>query len=174
MVLSNIAHTFGDWPDDRAVFGALTLYFAGCDLVCKGCHNSRLKAKPPGVPEMSPRAVVSKILERRADFPDGVLHLVFSGGDPLSAGNAPETLELLSNLEHAPQVKRTIYTGREYHRIKHLALGPFEYLKCGRYDPRFAQESGHRDGAFHLASTNQVLLDRHREVVSQNGIYHYR
>lgn len=173
MVLSNIAHTFGDWPDDRAVFGALTLYFAGCDLACKGCHNSRLKTKPAGAQELAPREVLALVEARRADFPDQALYVVLSGGDPLSADNAPETLELLAGLKDAA-ARVTVYTGLDRRSVERLAPEPLDYIKCGRYDCRKAQSSGHIDGAFYLASRNQVLLNSRREVVSQNGVYRYR
>lgn len=173
MVLSNIAHTFGDWPDDRAVFGALTLYFAGCDFACEGCHNSQLKTKPAGAPALAPSEVLALVEARRTDFPDQVLYVVLSGGDPFSTNNAPETLELLAGLQGAA-ARVTAYTGLDRRSVERLAPEPLDYIKCGRFDVTQRQESGHRGGAFYLASANQVLLNHRREVISQNGIYHYR
>ena len=169
MYLLKSGHTFVDWPDKTCHYGALILFFAGCDFGCKGCHNIAFKEhrKDHHTPSQLRRLVEYK----GHSMPSGRYeHVILSGGDPLSELNYPDIKQLV---EHLPEYKIMIYTGQEVAKVKQLDIEDPLYYKCGKFIQKQYREPGHRDGAFYLASPNQVLLNQEKEVISVDGVYRY-
>lgn len=170
LYLVDMVHSFLDWPDNQSRFGALVLYFAGCDFGCLGCHNQVFKNY--STLAHSEDEILTSVEEAGKNMPHGFYeHLVLSGGDPLGTYNAKSTVQLVKRLRSDYSI--TIYTGQEVDWVRDHEISGFSYIKCGKFNPRKAQVSGHRDGAFHLASTNQVLLDKDKRVISNGGVFRY-
>jgi hypothetical protein len=69
--------------------------------------------------------------------------------------------------------KIIVYTGCSLSEIKDFSPKA-TYFKCGGFVRKLAQQPGHRDGSFHLASKNQVLASSTFTPLSTDGIYNYR
>ena len=170
MFVAYARHTFIDWPDDSALYGALILFFNGCDFQCKGCHNSHLKSfkKVHHTPDHVKGIIEhygAKLPTRKYEY------IILSGGDPLASLNYEDTIALVKELR---DFKIMVYTGQEIAKVSQMPIkGPI-YYKCGKYLEKYQQQPGHRNGAFHLASTNQTLLNFENGIVSENGVYRYR
>jgi organic radical activating enzyme len=169
MYLIDTRHTFLDWPEPDAVYGALLLFFAGCDNQCKGCHNVGFKEHRK---QRHSIADIKKIIkERGKGMPrKRYEYLIFSGGDPFSSQNFPEVIELIDKLQ---DYNTMVYTGMEAEDLRIVSTPGIDYYKCGKFVKKYQQQSGHRDGAFYLASTNQTLLNYNKSIVSVNGVYRY-
>lgn len=172
MYLIESTHSFVDWPDDTPKFGALVLFFAGCDFGCSGCHNVQFKSYAEQHHDTD--YVLSYIQEKGRDLPQGRYnHIILSGGDPFGYLNRSAIKELISALTEKGYAV-TVYTGQEAAWCVEHDIRGCTYIKCGKYNKNKAQPSGHRDGAFYLASSNQILLDADKNVVSIDGVYNYR
>lgn len=168
LYIPEIRHTFLDWPDDTATYGAHIIYLPGCDFHCKGCHNKELK-KPV---DWSSFTLVDNLEHLYHNSP--IRHVILSGGDPLSKSNISGVKYLVTALFLLTDYKITIYTGHNPDQIPSWVLHEctnVSYVKCGQYVESLKQESGHNGNQFILASKNQVLIDGQGIVLSHDGIY---
>jgi len=169
MYVIDSEHTFIDWPDDKCRYGALILFFAGCDFNCKGCHNVQFKQhrKERHTIDMIKDLIHFKGLVMPKNRYE---HLILSGGDPFSEINYPDVKKLIDEL---PDYKIMVYTGQEVAKVTQLDVNGPVYYKCGKFIEKRYQTPGHLDGAFYLASTNQVLLNQNKDIISTDGVYRY-
>lgn len=160
-----ISLSFVDWPDDQAVYGTFIIFLPGCDNLCEGCHNLRLKEHTP----YDEASLLVDLADKLRTNP--VRHLVISGGDPLSVDNIKTTITLLDLF---PGVAKTVYTGHGIQKVSSSGVqGKCQYIKSGPFVKSLAQTSGHFGNEFRLASTNQQILDGDSlEILSSNGIFH--
>lgn len=143
-VLKIIDGTSVDGPGLRT-----SIYFAGCDHACPGCHNPQSWDKSGGEP-MS----IDRIMDH---ITDNNLPVTFSGGDPLQ-----QNLQALTNL--ARRIKDAgfdlwCYTGYTFEQLysdpeRNTLLSFFDVLVDGPFD------IARRDiSLIFKGSANQRLID---------------
>lgn len=135
-----------------------TLWFQGCSIGCKGCHNPALIAADGGF-EKDVDEIVADILRNRHWLEGGVV--IFLGGEPTD-----QLLPMLYiNAEvRAAGIQTALYTGRtEDELINDLHVHPaaFNIVKVGRFNEQ------ERTAGEALASHNQYYL-RNGERVYEN------
>lgn len=149
-VLDIVPGTSVDGPGLRT-----SIYFAGCDHRCPGCHNPQSWDTEGGVP--MPLSRIVDEVERHG------FNITFSGGDPLMH---PRELAQLAGMLRARGYRLWCYTGFRYEELhdKDLYRPLLEQLDV-LVDGPFIQEL--RD--IHLrfrGSSNQRLIDMHRTLAS--------
>jgi organic radical activating enzyme len=166
-MIPEIAHTFQDWPDDTAKYGAHIVYLPGCSFHCYGCHNLPLKKY-----QNWSAFQLADALERLYNAMP-VRHVILSGGDPFFYANEAGTEYIVTALGILTNYVFTVYTGTKQGSIPTWVSKKknIQYIKCGQYIKKLQQKSGHRDGKFYLASTNQVLIDGKGAILSHGGVY---
>lgn len=147
MRILNIVETVVDGPHLRT-----SIYFAGCDHHCKGCHNPETWEFNQGE-DMTPLAVLEKIKEF------GNKYITLSGGDPFY--QSEEMYSLLKLIkENIPDADIWCYTG---FRFEELALNssligaPLQYIDV-LVDGPFVLELRDTNLLF-KGSSNQRIID---------------
>jgi len=110
-----------------------TVFFAGCDKDCKGCHNKELQNFKAGI-SREVDAIVTEILESKPMI-DGV---TLSGGDPMCQQHA--ALGLCRRLkDHGINI--WLYTGRTYNElIGNSILSNVDVLVDGKFEEDLMSE----------------------------------
>ena len=121
---------------------AFVVYFQGCSLRCRGCHNPSLQ-DPDGGFVASIHSIMNAFDAKLCDS------VVFMGGEPLEQEAA--LLELASQFA----VEKWLYTG--YTDISDEVRGTFDVIVAGPYVQSLATDS-------FPASSNQVVIRRGYEV----------
>lgn len=102
------------------------LFFKGCTLHCKGCHNLELQSF--SAPNTSIHTVIKAINKNNVKI------LTLMGGEPLDV-NILLLHELLKILKKTfPYLKISLYTGHELSEVSPVLFGYLDYIKTGRYD----------------------------------------
>lgn len=118
------------------------LFFKGCSIHCKGCHNIELQRFSK--PNTSLQDIITAIEKH------GVKILTLMGGEPLDV-HVVLLIKLMSVLKSKfPDLKIALYTGHSLEEICPAIFSYIDYLKVGRYDC----ECLNPQGSF-LASSNQ-------------------
>lgn len=113
-----VCTSFIDVPDEIAV----AVYFAGCSIRCKDCHNPELW-DPKSGEEMSEEEVIRKV--KKNSLAEWV---VFEGGEP------PDQLDFLIRLcEKITFHKKALYTGREFEDLSSKLTELLDLIICGPY-----------------------------------------
>ena len=136
------------------------IWFSGCNLNCKGCHNEFLQIQHKGMflddikNEMEKR---SKTIE----------WLVLTGGDPLyNQYNIYYTKQLI---EYGKSLGFNIflYTGQEYNSISGLLkkniMDNIDYIKVGCYNVKFDKSKYDKD--YFFATINQKIVNGQGKVI---------
>lgn len=106
-----------DGPGVRTV-----VFFQGCDLHCKGCHNQSTWDMKSGV------LVDTKDLARVLNKEVENKKITISGGEPLmQIEGLIELVKLLEDFDIA------VYTGREYEEVPKELLEYIKYIKTGPF-----------------------------------------
>lgn len=143
-VIEIVPGTIVDGPGLRT-----SIYFAGCDHHCPGCHNPQSWPHDAGT-EMS----VDKLLDIIADFDSDV---TFSGGDPLF--QSVEITELARRIKQEQGRSIWCYTGYRYEQIlaQPVLASVLQYIDV-LVDGRFEEKQ--RDISLRFrGSANQRLID---------------
>lgn len=118
------------------------LFFKGCTLHCKGCHNLELQRFS------EPNTSILDIAQ--AIHKNNVKILTLMGGEPLDVG-VVLLCDLLRNLKKLfPTLKFGLFTGHELKDLSHSLVEYLDYIKVGKFDC----EQLNPKGSF-LASKNQ-------------------
>lgn len=112
--------------DDKAAF---TLWFSGCSMNCKNCHNPELQSGDRGE-EYDVKTVLFAICNECTK--QNIDTVVLLGGEPLE--QKFEDLNLLVNKLHTYGYKIWLYTGWEFENIPEQIKDKLYTIKCGRYD----------------------------------------
>lgn len=111
---------------------AFTVWFAGCRLHCKGCHNTDLKDFNCGT-DYSVFELATLIREQWDT--GGYDYVVFTGGNPLDQDNI-SFRNLMKHLWYWG-IKVFVYTGYDYDEVPEY-LKKYAYcIKAGKYDTNF-------------------------------------
>ena len=111
--------------DDKASF---TLWFSGCSMGCKNCHNPTLQSDDKGG-EYDTRTILFAI-GRECEKQD-INTVVLLGGEPLE--QPYEDLFLLVSKLHIQGYKIWLYTGWEFEDIPEQIKNNLHTIKCGPY-----------------------------------------
>ena len=130
----------------------VTLFVAGCNHYCKGCHNPITWDANEGL-IFDEKAKQELFEELEKDYCKGV---TFSGGDPLYPDNRADITALAKEVkEKFPEKDIWLYTGFTYEGIYNLEV--MSYIDV-LVDGEFKEEL--KDNNYHWAgSTNQRIID---------------
>lgn len=138
----------------------VTLFVAGCEHHCKGCHNPQTHDPNKGI-KFDADALHEIDVELNKDYISG---LTLTGGDPLHPYNIPEISGLVVYCKgRHPEKSIWLYTGYTYEELMEIEenkddiqtiLGMCDVLVDGRFDDRLKDEKYHWAG-----STNQRVID---------------
>lgn len=122
---------------------ALTIWFAGCSIRCKDCHNKQLWDKSNGA-SMSVDDIVAFI--QAIDYQYNTVLLL--GGEPMDQDHSEleELIVKVSSLDKSVMM----YTAFEIDNIQDEILMNLDTVKCGKY------EESLKTGGF-PASSNQKI-----------------
>lgn len=111
--------------DDKPAF---TLWFSGCSMGCKNCHNPVLQSPDKGG-EYDIRSVLM-VINMECEK-SGVDTVVLLGGEPMEQSHR-DLLLFLSKL-HMQGYKIWLYTGWEFEAIPEQIKNNLYTIKCGPY-----------------------------------------
>jgi len=119
--VARIFTSFADVPDAIAI----AVYFSGCSIRCKGCHNKQLWERESGT-KMMVDDVVKKIQENTlAEW------AAFLGGEPT---DQLEFLECIcKQVKEKTKKSIALYTGREFEVLSSTLLNHVSLVVCGPY-----------------------------------------
>jgi len=158
-------HNWQDYPEFED--GCVSLFFQGCTLKCKNCHNQALWDKSLGEEVLVDDLVLMTLRELERNMTN---NLVLVGGEPLQ-----QDFEALSNFVFKLKlkgVKIALYTGYKYEeKWEQLQELPCDFVLCGRYDESKRQVAfkSERLKEFHMGSTNQEVY-HHGKLISVDGV----
>ena len=118
--------------DDTASF---TIWFSGCNLRCKNCHNRTLWDKNYGR-KYSVDSVKKIVLATCNKL--NIKSVVLLGGEPLQQ-DTEELLSLCQSIKEAG-IKIWLYTGYDFDDIPQDILDCVYTIKCGRYIDKLKQD----------------------------------
>lgn len=131
----------------------VVLWVSGCAHHCKGCHNP-ITWDPNNGLEFDESAKQEIFNELSNDYIAGI---TFSGGDPLYPDNAPEVLNLASEIKELfPSKNIWLYTGYTLEEIleHNLDISDIDVLVDGRFIERLKD-----DKLQWVGSSNQRIID---------------
>lgn len=141
---------------------SVNLWFSGCDIGCKGCHNTALQIPREGL-ELE---YVYSMLEKRKELFDWV---VFIGGDPLYESNRNMCEKIAMKCKELGY-KIFLYTGHMTSMASELiSLDLVDYIKCGCYDKKYDKKM--YDKNYIYATINQKIIDSNGERVYYYDTY---
>ena len=123
---------------------AFAIYFQGCSIRCKGCHNPELQPMEGGV-EYSPSEILEKI-KSNLEWYD---NLVLLGGEPLDQSSS--ALHALLVGARKLGLKIWLYTGYEEPKIPKEIKDQCDVIVAGRYIEEL------KTGGFPASSNQQVI-----------------
>ena len=116
--IARICTSFIDVPDKVSV----AIYFAGCSIRCKDCHNKDLWDPKGGEPYS-----VEQVLEKIHTHPLSE-YVVFVGGEPTD--QIDFLIELCKKITDKP---KALYSGREFEDLSKDLLDNIDLIICGPY-----------------------------------------
>lgn len=138
--IATIFNSFIDVPDHIAT----SIYFSGCSLRCKGCHNKAYWDKKSGT-LMSDDQIMEKVQNPLTDY------VAFLGGEPTD--QLPFLLHLCNRIKNKTDKKIALYSGREFEELPPTLLIYPSFIVCGPY-----RQDLHREGW--PASSNQRVFKK--------------
>jgi len=119
--IARIFTSFIDVPDTIAT----AIYFSGCSLRCKGCHNKEMWEKENGT-QMSDDQLIEKIAENNLSE-----CIVFLGGEPTD--QLDFLIHMCKRISNEVQKPIALYTGREFEVLPDELLDYLFMVVCGPY-----------------------------------------
>lgn len=139
--IARVFTSFIDVPDKIAT----AIYFSGCSIRCKNCHNKDLWEKENGI-VMTDDQLVEKINgDRLSEM------VVFLGGEPTD--QIDFLTHVCKRLKNETQKPVAMYTGREFEILPDELLENLVMVVCGPYREDLRQEGW-------PASSNQRVFKR--------------
>jgi anaerobic ribonucleoside-triphosphate reductase activating protein len=100
----------------------VTVWFAGCDIQCSGCHNKELW-DPSKFPDSSREEILEKVIKAMSK-PPKQRGLSILGGEPFEDQNRPEVLKLIKKVKEVyPQKDIWMYSGYLFEEIQNKEYG---------------------------------------------------
>jgi anaerobic ribonucleoside-triphosphate reductase activating protein len=143
--VARIFTSFADVPDSIAT----AVYFSGCSIRCKGCHNKQLWDQASGT-KMTVEDVVKKIQGNSlAEW------AAFLGGEPTD--QMEFLVSICKQVKEMTEKSIALYTGREFEVLSSPLLDYLSLVVCGPY-----RQELHVDGW--PASANQRVFIKKDEL----------
>ena len=162
---------FSDYPEPDTE--SLTIFLAGCNVGCEGCHNDDLKDYNYGE-SIEVDDVVANIMLNSYDD-----KVVIMGGEPLMEYNREGLGKLISNLKDV-KVDVCLYTSMDLDIVKEFIdlnkLDNIKYIKTGKFNTNYYCGSFKDSRIMRLASENQQLWKRSKsgfKLISESGLIHF-
>ena len=103
----------------------LTIFFQGCNVKCKGCHNEKVQDIRFGK-----EYEVKELCEEILSYNLPVKKITISGGEPLMQR---EVLEEFIDEMYRKNFEIALYTSYDFKDISKNILKKLKYLKVGKY-----------------------------------------
>lgn len=148
------------------------IYFTGCVIKCKGCHNPELQDKEYG------KQIDTQTIKDQLEKSKIIDTVVFQGGEPFLQITAMRDIAMFAQ---SLGLRVWVYSGYTYEQIlEKFAIGitaselldPFDVMVCGPYKEELARE----EYTF-LASDNQIIMAKVKTNlmgVDMFGTLHFR
>ena len=155
-VLKIYPDTAADGPGNRT-----SIYFAGCEHKCKGCHNPESWKFDQG-DKYEPEELARKVLSY------GNKKITLSGGDPLYQNDLIPFLKALRNLE--PNINVWCYTGFYVEELTFKSLFPIlSYLVDVFVDGPFIEELKDTSLLFRGSSNQRIICSSRPFFISRKS-----
>ena len=132
-----------------------TIFFQGCNVKCRGCHNERIQDIRYGK-EHEVKDLCEKILAYNLP----VKKITISGGEPLMQ---KEALEEFINEMHEKDFEIALYTSYDFKDVSRNILKKLKYLKVGKYMHELRIQ-----GKFFGSSNQKFYSLKNGEIVNEN------
>ncbi len=119
--IARIFTSFVDVPDKIAA----AIYFSGCSLRCKDCHNKEFWEKENGT-LMSDEQILDKIKENALSE-----YVAFLGGEPTD--QIDFLIHMCKKIKKETSKPIAMYTGREFEILPKDLLDSLSLIVCGPY-----------------------------------------
>jgi len=123
--VAKVFTTFIDVPDKISV----AVYFSGCSIRCKECHNKELWDKKNGT-LMSEDELLKKLEDNKL-----AEYVVFLGGEPTDQMDF--LIRMTDRVKKDLKKSVALYTGREFEVLPQELLNNLELIVCGPYKKEF-------------------------------------
>ncbi|ACV38993.1 4Fe-4S single cluster domain-containing protein [Leptotrichia buccalis] len=133
----------------------LTVFFQGCNVKCKGCHNSEIQDIRTGR-----EYEVKKLCDEIMSYNLPVKKITISGGEPLMQ---KEALEEFINEMHEKDFEIALYTSYDFKDVSRNILKKLKYLKVGKYMHELRIQ-----GKFFGSSNQKFYSLKNGEIVNEN------
>jgi len=165
-VILPFSMSFLDYFDNYS--HATVVYIMGCNNNCLKCQNKEFQDANY---TSSVKVNVSEFKKYLEYFSDKhrTNKVVLLGGDPLFSKNIEDVKEILLDVKY----NFTIYTGYDIEYAIKNNVKNFEFIKCGKYEEKYKQDSIKNDEFMILASKNQKVYNKKYELISYNGMINF-
>ena len=128
--IARIFTSFIDVPDKVS----LAIYFSGCSIGCKGCHNKELWDMKSGT-LTTDEQVMEKIRDNEL-----VEYVAFLGGEPTD--QMEFLVHICKNVKQELKKPIAVYTGREFEVLPQDLKDNVDFIVCGPYREDLKIENG--------------------------------
>ena len=132
----------------------LTIFFQGCNVKCKGCHNEKVQDIRFGK-----EYEVKELCEEILSYKLPVKKITISGGEPLMQR---EVLEEFIDEMYRKTFEIALYTSYDFKDISKNILKKLRYLKVGKYMHELRIQ-----GKFYGSSNQKFYSLEKGEIVSE-------
>jgi len=143
--IARVFTSFIDIPDKIAT----SVYFSGCSVRCKNCHNKEIWEKESGTLTRDDE-LIEKIKNNRLSE-----YVVFLGGEPTD--QLDFLVHMCKRVKNEVQKPVAIYTGREFEVLPDELLDNLFMVVCGPYREDLYQEGW-------PASSNQRVFKKRGNI----------
>lgn len=108
---------------------SLSIFFSGCSIRCKDCHNKPLWPKESGILTSSDD-IIEKIKKH-----DLANYVAFMGGEPTDQMDF--LIHICSRIKSELNLPIALYTGREFEVLPQTLTNLVDLIICGPYKKEF-------------------------------------
>lgn len=132
-----------------------TIFFQGCNVKCKGCHNEKIQNI-----ECGKEYEVKKLCEEILEYNLPVKKITISGGEPLMQKAALE--EFIREM-YEKDFEIALYTSYNLEDIPNNIIKKLKYLKVGKYIENLKLQ-----GKFYGSSNQKFYSLKKGEIINES------
>lgn len=132
-----------------------TIFFQGCNVKCKGCHNEKIQNI-----EYGKEYEVKKLCEEILEYNLPVKKITISGGEPLMQKAALE--EFIREM-YEKDFEIALYTSYNLEDIPNNIIKKLKYLKVGKYIENLKLQ-----GKFYGSSNQKFYSLKKGEIINES------